>query len=313
MPLRIVLVRTHNPGQHRGGGARREEFRGGDFSCSDRAPTLLHPDAIAFASGAEDLLRKVKILPAWSDLLDGAETLVAMSAMRGPRLARAAARDHLQRNLLVSSRRQARHPRLRAGARRADDGGAAGAATRASASRPQTPSRPSISRSPSRSRWLFSPLFHPSKHRGEAAERRYPTSSRRPRRDVRRLLLSFKEVLSSAGYPGRGHLERGHRARSSRSCAAASPPRARSRCSSARSRPCAGARRREPVRSLACDLERAGRAALRLLDDALGGGAVEDHPRPLAHVEDVVEAAHADAGVRADAGIERHREAAALE
>ena len=82
MALRIVLVRTHNPGNI-GAAARAAKNFGAKISLLGPRTDPLHPDAISFASGAEDLLRKVDILPAWGDLLDRTGTLVAMTSLRG--------------------------------------------------------------------------------------------------------------------------------------------------------------------------------------------------------------------------------------
>ncbi len=59
MPLRVVLVRTHNPG-NLGAAARAAKNFGAEISLLGPRTDPAHPDAISFASGAEDLLRKVK-------------------------------------------------------------------------------------------------------------------------------------------------------------------------------------------------------------------------------------------------------------
>ena len=58
MSLRVVLVRTHNPG-NLGAVARAAKNFGAKIALLGPRTDPVHPDAIAFASGAEDLLRRV--------------------------------------------------------------------------------------------------------------------------------------------------------------------------------------------------------------------------------------------------------------
>jgi len=71
MPVLAVLVRTHNPG-NLGAAARAAKNFGAELLLVDPRAEVLHPDAVAFASGAEDLLRKVKTLATLDGLLHSA-------------------------------------------------------------------------------------------------------------------------------------------------------------------------------------------------------------------------------------------------
>ena len=57
MPLRVVLVRTHNPG-NLGAAARAAKNFGAEISLLGPRTDPAHPDAISFASGAEDFLER---------------------------------------------------------------------------------------------------------------------------------------------------------------------------------------------------------------------------------------------------------------
>jgi len=101
-----VLVQTSHPGNV-GAAARAIKVMGfGDLVLvAPRQPDVLsHPDAIAFASGATDVLERARVVPALEDALAGA-TFVCATAMtprdfgpptRAPRecLAELAATDH---------------------------------------------------------------------------------------------------------------------------------------------------------------------------------------------------------------------------
>jgi TrmH family RNA methyltransferase len=82
MTVRVVLVRTHNPG-NLGAAARAAKNFGAEISLLGPRTDLAHPDAISFASGAEDFLRRVNVVSAWGNLLASADTLVALSSLRG--------------------------------------------------------------------------------------------------------------------------------------------------------------------------------------------------------------------------------------
>ena len=82
MPLRVVLVRTHNPG-NLGAAARAAKNFGAELALLGPRTDPAHPDAISFASGAEDLLRKVNTLAAWDEVAARADDVIALSSLRG--------------------------------------------------------------------------------------------------------------------------------------------------------------------------------------------------------------------------------------
>ncbi|MEO8587061.1 MAG: RNA methyltransferase [Acidobacteriota bacterium] len=206
MALRIVLVRTHNPGNI-GAAARAAKNFGAEISLLGPRTDPAHADAISFASGAEDLLRRVRVLPAWSDLLDGSDTLVAMSAMRG-RVSRALPPPTTFKEV-SSSLRAGRRVTLVFGPER---GGLTTEELQSCDVRLRIETNevfPTLNLAQSVAialaflsplSPLSSPLKAPRRSRGTATPDEQPAASK----DVRRLLLSFKEVLYSAGYPGRG-------------------------------------------------------------------------------------------------------------
>jgi tRNA/rRNA methyltransferase len=202
VPLRVVLVRAHNPGNI-GAAARAAKNFGAEISILGPRTHVLHPDAIAFASGAEDLLRKVKILSAWGDLLDGTDTLVAMSALRG-RVSRGLPPPTTLKEI-SSSLRAGRRVTLVFGPER---GGLTTEELQSCDSRLRIGTRPefptlNLAQSVAIALALLSPPSPFKAPRGSRGTSN-PGESPAATRDVRRLLISFKEVLSSAGYPGRG-------------------------------------------------------------------------------------------------------------
>jgi len=86
VPLTLVLVRTHSPG-NLGSAARAAKAFGAELVLVSPRCDRAHPDAVAFASGAEDLLTRAPIVDGWDDIIRGADTVFALTAMRG-RLAR---------------------------------------------------------------------------------------------------------------------------------------------------------------------------------------------------------------------------------
>ncbi len=82
MRLLAVLVRTHSPG-NLGAAARAAKNFGAELALIGPSADVLHPDAIAFASGAEDLLREVKRFGGWNALRVNASRTVAFSSLRG--------------------------------------------------------------------------------------------------------------------------------------------------------------------------------------------------------------------------------------
>lgn len=82
MPLVAVLVRTHSPG-NLGAAARAAKNFGADLALIEPNAEPLHPDAVAYASGAEDLLRKKDLQANWRSLRESTSRVVALSSLRG--------------------------------------------------------------------------------------------------------------------------------------------------------------------------------------------------------------------------------------
>ena len=200
MTLRVVLVRTHNPG-NLGAAARAAKNFGAKITLLGPRTDPAHPDAISFASGAEDLLRGVTILPAWSELLAGNDTLVAMSALRG-RVSRGLP-PSITFKEISSSLRRGRRVALVFGPER---GGLTTGELQLCDARLRIETRPdfptlNLAQSVAISLSKLFPFEAPRRRRGTAT----PEEPQAAAKDVHRLLASFKETLSSAGYPGRGH------------------------------------------------------------------------------------------------------------
>jgi TrmH family RNA methyltransferase len=200
MALRVVLVRTHNPG-NLGAAARAAKNFGVDLLLLQPRAEISHADAIAFASGAEDFLRKVNVLSAWGDLLAAADTLVALSSLRG-RVSRGLP-PPITFEEISSSLRRGRGIALVFGPER---GGLTTEELQRCDARltiPTAAAFPTLNLAQSVAIALsrLFPFEAPRRSRG----RPKPEEAPAPARDVRRLLSSFKETLSSAGYPGRGH------------------------------------------------------------------------------------------------------------
>jgi tRNA (cytidine32/uridine32-2'-O)-methyltransferase len=201
MTLRVVLVRTHNPGNI-GAAARAAKNFGAEIALLGPRTDPLHPDAISFASGAEDLLRKVKTLASWDDLVSRADEVIALSSLRGR------ATRGLPPATAFAAVRRALHVRRRVALVFGPERG--GLTTEelklcdARLTIPTAPDLPTLNVAQAVVAALA--LLHPF----EATARRSratakPEGTPAPAKDVRRLLASFKETLSSAGYPGRGH------------------------------------------------------------------------------------------------------------
>ena len=82
MPLLAVLVRTRNPG-NLGAAARVAKNFGADLALIAPRTEVLHPDAVAYASGAEDLLRRMRTFASWDELISREDDVIALSSMRG--------------------------------------------------------------------------------------------------------------------------------------------------------------------------------------------------------------------------------------
>jgi TrmH family RNA methyltransferase len=200
MALCVVLVRTHNPG-NLGAAARAAKNFGAEIVLLGPRTDPAHPDAISFASGAEDSLRRVSVLSAWSDLLDRADDLVAFSSLRG----------RVSRGLPPPTTFEEISSSLRRGQRVAlvfgpERGGLTTEELRRCDARLTIPTAAAlptlnVAQAVVAALALLYPFEAPRRSRGAPKPDELPA----PARDVRRLLTSFKETLSSAGYPGRGH------------------------------------------------------------------------------------------------------------
>jgi TrmH family RNA methyltransferase len=201
MPVLAVLVRTHNPG-NLGAAARAAKNFGAELLLVDPRAEVLHPDAVAFASGAEDLLRKVKTLATLDGLGSRADFVVAMTSLRGRAtrgLPPAAAFAALRR-ALRARRRVALVFGPERGGLTTEELQTCDARLRIEAS----PEFPTLNLAQSVAISL-SNLFTLEEIARRSRALPSPEERFAPAKDLRRLLSSLKETLSSAGYPGRGH------------------------------------------------------------------------------------------------------------
>ncbi|MGZ5429181.1 MAG: TrmH family RNA methyltransferase, partial [Thermoanaerobaculia bacterium] len=159
---------------------------------------------ISFASGAEDLLRKVKTLGSFDELAARADDVIGLSSLRG-RLSRGLPPPSTFKEI-SSSLRSGRRVTLVFGPER---GGLTTEELRLCDARLRIETRPefptlNLAQSVAIALAFLSPLSpfkEPRRSPGTPKPEEPPAAAR----DVRRLLASFKETLSSAGYPGRGH------------------------------------------------------------------------------------------------------------
>lgn len=202
MTLRVVLVRTHNPGNI-GAAARAAKNFGAEIVLLGPRTPLDHPDVVAFASGAEDLLREMKTLATFDDVAAQADDLIALTSLRG-RVSRGLP-PPITFKEISSSLRARRRVVLVFGPER---GGLTTEELQRCDARLRIETRPefptlNLAQSVAIALAFLSPLSPfeaPRRSRGTPK----PEEPKATARDVRRLLISFKEVLSSAGYPGRG-------------------------------------------------------------------------------------------------------------
>jgi TrmH family RNA methyltransferase len=201
MPVLAVLVRTHNPG-NLGAAARAAKNFGAELLVVDPRAEVLHPDAVAFASGAEDFLRRVKTLGAVEDLGARADLVVALTSLRG-RASRGLPPPTTFKEISASLR-DGRRVALVFGPER---GGLTTEELRMCDARLTIPTAPdlptlNVAQAVVATLALLYP-FEASSRRSRALAP--PEESPAPTKDVRRLLSSLKETLSLSGYPGRGH------------------------------------------------------------------------------------------------------------
>ena len=200
MTLRVVLVRTHNPG-NLGAAARAAKNFGAEIALLGPHTDPAHPDAISFASGAEDLLRNVKTLVDWDEVVSRADDVIALSSLRG-RVSRGLP-PPVTFEEVSSSLRRGRRVALVFGPER---GGLTTEELRLCDARLRIETQPefptlNLAQSVAISLSKLFPFEAPRRSRGTPNPEEQPAAAR----EVCRLLTSFKEILSSAGYPGRGH------------------------------------------------------------------------------------------------------------
>jgi TrmH family RNA methyltransferase len=200
MTLRIVLVRTHNPG-NLGAAARAAKNFGAEIALLGPRTPPDHPDAVAFASGAEDLLRKMKTLAEWDDVANQADDVIALSSLRG-RVSRGLP-PPITFEEISSSLRRGRRVALVFGPER---GGLTTEELRQCDSRLTIPTAAAlptlnVAQAVVAALALLHPFEAPRRRRGNTGAGNEAATVK----EMRRLLTSFKETLSSAGYPGRGH------------------------------------------------------------------------------------------------------------
>jgi TrmH family RNA methyltransferase len=201
MPVLAVLVRTHNPG-NLGAAARAARNFGAELLLVDPRAPLDHPDAAAFASGAEDLLRGVKTLEALDELVSRADEVIALSSLRG-RAPRGLPPPTSFKEI-SSSLRRSRRVALVFGPER---GGLTTEELKTCDARltiPTAPELPTLNVAQAVVAALA--LLYPFEGIARRSRALPPPEKRfAPTADVRRLLSSLKETLSLSGYPGRGH------------------------------------------------------------------------------------------------------------
>ncbi len=200
MPVLAVLVRTHNPG-NLGAAARAAKNFGAEIALLGPRTDPAHPDAISFASGAEDLLRGVCVLSDMGELLGRADSLVALSSLRG-RVSRGLPPPTTFKEIRSSLRRRKRVALVfgpERGGLTTEELQGCDARLRIETSE-EFPTL-NLAQSVGIALALLSPFEAPRRRLESPNPEEAPAAAK----DVRRLLSSLKDTLSSAGYPGRGH------------------------------------------------------------------------------------------------------------
>ena len=82
MSVDVLLVRTYSPG-NLGSAARACKAFGARLLLLELRADATHGDALAFASGAGDLLDSAPRLSSWEEAEDGASALLALTSLRG--------------------------------------------------------------------------------------------------------------------------------------------------------------------------------------------------------------------------------------
>jgi tRNA (cytidine32/uridine32-2'-O)-methyltransferase len=201
MPVLAILVRTHNPGNI-GAAARAAKNFGAELLLLQPRTEISHGDAVAFASGAEDLLGKVKTLGALEDLGARADLVVALTSLRGR-----ATRGLPPATAFAAVRRALRGRRRVALVFGPERGGLTTEELKACDARLRIDANdefPTLNLAQSVAIALaFLAPFEESSRRRRAIPP--PDDEPAPTRDLRRLLSSLRDTLSFSGYPGRGH------------------------------------------------------------------------------------------------------------
>ena len=201
MPVLAVLVRTHNPG-NLGAAARAAKNFGAELLFVDPRAEVLHPDAVAFASGAEDFLRRVKRLAALDDVVPAVDDVIALTSLRGR-----ATRGLPPAAAFAAVRRALRARRRVALVFGPERGGLTTKELEMCDARLTISTAPdlptlNVAQAVVASLALLYPFEESSRRRrAEDESGDAPAATK----DLRRLLSSLKEVLSLSGYPGRGH------------------------------------------------------------------------------------------------------------
>ncbi len=207
MPVLAVLVRTHNPGNI-GAAARAAKNFGAELLLLQPRAEALHPDAVAFASGAEDFLRRVKSLASFDEIGSLADDVVALTSLRGRAtrgLPPLTTFKEISRSLRSSSSLRARRRvALVFGPER---GGLTTEEMRMCDARLRIETNPAfptlnLAQSVAIALALLSPFEESSRRRRDTPT---PVEQPAPTKDVRRFLFNLKELLSLSGFPGRGH------------------------------------------------------------------------------------------------------------
>ncbi len=194
MPLISVLVRTHSPG-NLGSAARAARNFGAALVLLEPRCGLDHPDALAFASGAEELLAAAPVLDSWEGLDERADRVVALTSLRGR-----AARGLPPATTWSRVRREARGGRValvfgpERGGLRSDEL----ARCDARLSLPSVPGFPTLNLAQAVAASLALAQGPPP---GGTRPADPPAASR----ELNRLLDRWHLLLEGAGFPARGH------------------------------------------------------------------------------------------------------------
>ena len=193
MGLLVTLVRTHNPG-NLGSAARAARNFGAALALIEPRCDLGHPDALAFASGAEALLSAAAVLGGWGELERRADRIVALTSLRGRATrglpppttwsrVRTDARDHQVALVFGPERGGLRTDELS----RCD----------ARLSLPAVPDFPTLNLAQA-----VASALALSRGSGRTAAL---ADGAAPSRELNRLLARWRQLLAGAGYPARGH------------------------------------------------------------------------------------------------------------